>query len=82
MGSGTTAQVALQHKRQYLGCELNPDYAELQAQRVASQQREAPLGLLVPAWLMAGAMIYFGLETSVSVGSAASAASMLMAGGK
>ena len=34
MGSGTTAQVALQHKRQYLGCELNPKYAELQNERI------------------------------------------------
>jgi DNA modification methylase len=34
MGSGTTAQVALQHGRQYLGCELNPDYEPLQQQRI------------------------------------------------
>jgi DNA modification methylase len=34
MGSGTTAQVALQHGRQYLGCELNPDYAGLQNDRI------------------------------------------------
>jgi len=36
MGSGTTAQVALQHGRQYLGCELNPAYKELQDKRIAS----------------------------------------------
>jgi hypothetical protein len=35
MGSGTTAQVALQHDRQYLGCELNPEYGPLQAERIA-----------------------------------------------
>jgi DNA modification methylase len=35
MGSGTTAQVALQHGRAYLGCELNPDYKELQDQRIS-----------------------------------------------
>lgn len=35
MGSGTTAAVALQHGRQYLGCELNPDYGPLQDQRIA-----------------------------------------------
>jgi len=35
MGSGTTAQVALQHGRQYLGCELNPDYGPLQEQRIS-----------------------------------------------
>lgn len=34
MGSGTTAQVALELGRQYLGCELNPSYAELQHQRI------------------------------------------------
>jgi DNA modification methylase len=35
MGSGTTAAVALQHGRQYLGCELNPDYGPLQNERIA-----------------------------------------------
>jgi DNA modification methylase len=35
MGSGTTAQVALQHGRAYLGCELNPDYRGLQDQRIS-----------------------------------------------
>jgi len=34
MGSGTTAVVALRHGRQYLGCELNPDYGPLQQQRI------------------------------------------------
>ena len=34
MGSGTTAAVALQHGRQYLGCELNPDYGPLQQERI------------------------------------------------
>ena len=35
MGSGTTAAVALQHGRQYLGCELNPEYGALQQERIA-----------------------------------------------
>lgn len=35
MGSGTTAATALQHGRQYLGCELNPEYGPLQEQRIA-----------------------------------------------
>jgi DNA modification methylase len=35
MGSGTTAQVAQSLGRQYLGCELNPDYEALQTSRVA-----------------------------------------------
>ena len=34
MGSGTTAAVALQHGRQYLGCELNTEYGALQAERI------------------------------------------------
>ena len=36
MGSGTTAAVAIQHGRQYIGCELNPTYQELQQQRIKS----------------------------------------------
>ncbi|NBW17283.1 MAG: site-specific DNA-methyltransferase [Caulobacteraceae bacterium] len=35
MGSGTTAQVAQNLGRQYLGCELNDDYKPLQDQRLA-----------------------------------------------
>ena len=35
MGSGTTAAVALQHGRKYLGCELNPEYGALQQERIA-----------------------------------------------
>lgn len=34
MGSGTTAQVALQHGRKYLGCELNKEYEKLQQERI------------------------------------------------
>jgi DNA modification methylase len=34
MGSGTTAAVALQHGRQYLGCELNQEYGPLQIERI------------------------------------------------
>ena len=39
MGSGTTAAVALQQGRQYLGCELNPDYGPLQEERIYGIQR-------------------------------------------
>lgn len=39
MGSGTTAQVAIQHGRQYLGCELNPEYKVLQDQRIANAEQ-------------------------------------------
>jgi DNA modification methylase len=37
MGSGTTAAVALQQGRQYLGCELNPDYGPLQQERINAE---------------------------------------------
>ena len=40
MGSGTTAQVAQQLGRKYLGCELNNDYKTLQDQRVAQTSLE------------------------------------------
>ena len=40
MGSGTTASVALQHGRQYLGCELNAEYGALQAERI-NEAKEA-----------------------------------------
>ena len=43
-----------------------------------AQRTEAPAGLLLPAWLLAAATVYFGLETSVSVGSAGAAAAMLL----
>ena len=38
MGSGTTAMVAVQHGRDYLGCELNPAYEGLQAERLSNVQ--------------------------------------------
>ena len=34
MGSGTTAIVALENKRKYIGCELNPEYVELANERI------------------------------------------------
>jgi DNA modification methylase len=34
MGSGTTAAVAIAHGRQFIGCELNPDYKPLQDERI------------------------------------------------
>jgi len=40
MGSGTTAQVAQNLGRKYLGCELNPDYKPLQNKRLAQQSLE------------------------------------------
>ena len=33
-GSGTTGLVALQNQRNYVGCELNPEYALLSEKRI------------------------------------------------
>jgi len=40
MGSGTTAQVAQDLGRKYLGCELNTEYGKLQQKRLAQQSLE------------------------------------------
>jgi site-specific DNA-methyltransferase (cytosine-N4-specific) len=40
MGSGTTAQVAQNLGRKYLGCELNPEYKPLQEKRLRQQSLE------------------------------------------
>lgn len=50
MGSGTTAEVAILHGRQFLGCELNPDYKPLQDERIKAalalvRERDAQLRL-------------------------------------
>ena len=39
--------------------------------------REAPLSLLLPTWLLAGANVYFGIDTRFSVGMARQAAALL-----
>jgi site-specific DNA-methyltransferase (adenine-specific) len=39
-GAGTTGLVALRHNRSYIGCELNPEYAELSRRRITA---DAPL---------------------------------------
>lgn len=46
MGSGTTAMVARQHGRDYLGIELNPEYIALSDKRIAT----AALPLLDMEW--------------------------------
>ncbi len=43
---------------------------------------EAPAALLVPALLLVGATVYFGLDTSLTLGPAADAATLLRGGGK
>jgi multicomponent Na+:H+ antiporter subunit D len=51
------------------------------APAVAAQGRELPLSMAIPAWLMVLASLYFGIETSVTLGSASQAAAMLLGGG-
>ncbi len=43
-----------------------------------AEVREAPLGLLAPALVLVAATVYFGLDTSFTVGSAAAAAAQLL----
>ena len=42
MGSGTTAMLAKKHNRNYIGCELNEDYASLQTDRIDSIPSQLP----------------------------------------
>lgn len=42
--------------------------------------RELPLSMLLPIWILAAATIYFGIETSLTVGVARRAAEMLLTG--
>ncbi len=42
---------------------------------------EAPLSMLIPAWVLTIANIWFGVQTNVTVGGAQRAAAMLMGGG-
>jgi DNA modification methylase len=37
-GSGTVGVVALKHDRNYIGCELNPEYADLSRKRICDDQ--------------------------------------------
>lgn len=43
MGSGTTAMVALKHRRHYTGYELNPDYHEIIRKRLAPFKNQTRL---------------------------------------
>ena len=38
MGSGTAAVVAVKNMRNYIGCELNPEYAKIAEQRIADER--------------------------------------------
>jgi multicomponent Na+:H+ antiporter subunit D len=42
---------------------------------------EAPLSMLIPTWVLIGASIYFGIDTTLTVGVARRAAALLIGGG-
>jgi multicomponent Na+:H+ antiporter subunit D len=46
----------------------------------APEVSEAPLGVLLPTWVLIGASLFFGIFTSLSVGAASNAARMLIGG--
>ena len=47
----------------------------------AAKVEEAPLSMLIPTWVLIGASIYFGIDTSLTVGVARQAAALLIGGG-
>lgn len=47
----------------------------------APEVSEAPISLLGPIWVLAGATVFFGIFTSLSVGTASAAARMLLGAG-
>lgn len=48
------------------------------AEGEAANVKEAPLGLLIPTWILILASIYFGIDTSLTVGAAEQAAASLL----
>ena len=42
-GAGTTGLVSYQHRREYIGIELNPDYAEIAKRRIDHERQRMPL---------------------------------------
>lgn len=44
-GSGTTGQVSIEHGRQYLGIELNPEYLDLTRQRLGASVEKVQASL-------------------------------------
>ena len=42
-GAGTTGLVAQQHGRNWIGCELNPVYAEMAAKRIKDAEPQPKL---------------------------------------
>lgn len=58
------------------------EIAYLRAPPAAAAREEAPLRLLLPAWVLVAASVYFGFETSFSLGGARDAAEFLLGAAK
>ena len=54
------------------------EVAYLQAPPDGAEAEEAPLSMLIPTWVLIGASLYFGVETSLSLGAAQTAAELLL----
>ncbi len=52
----------------------------LQAPNPDAVHKEAPLMMIVPIWIMAGATVWFGFDTSLTLGAAETAATALLNG--
>jgi site-specific DNA-methyltransferase (adenine-specific) len=48
MGSGTTGVACVKLGRNFIGCEINPDYFQIAERRIAEAQLQAPLPLTPP----------------------------------
>jgi multicomponent Na+:H+ antiporter subunit D len=57
------------------------EVAYFQAPPEDAGRREAPLGLLIPVWVLAGATLYFGVFTGATAAVARRAAELLLGGG-
>ncbi len=55
-------------------------YLSEPAPGLSDRRSEPPLWMLVPAWILVAACVYFGLETSFNVGAAQAAAEFLLRG--
>jgi DNA modification methylase len=45
MGAGTTALVAAHYGRRFIGCEINPEYARIARERIASEVAQEKMAI-------------------------------------
>ena len=58
------------------------EVAYFRAPPEGSRRQEAPLSMLIPAWVLVAATVWFGIDTSLTAGSAMEAASQLLRTGR